>query len=70
MTSATNDDACILCAIDECDENRHANACGGTNERVRQNRHYRNDDTARIKFILDSGATEHMVGGDFKQDFD
>lgn len=77
-TSSSKNEESILCAIDECDEIQHANACGvpvmsktckNTNERVKHIRLNRNDDSAQIKFILDSGATEHMVSSDFKHHF-
>lgn len=33
---------------------------------MKRNQLNRNDDSAQINFILDSGATEHMVSSDFK----
>lgn len=76
-TSSTKDENIGLCAIQSDDEIAHAKACVGTANltahrsmnKHAQKQNNRNDKTTQIKFILDSGATEHMVNGDFKRYF-
>lgn len=60
----SGDKECSLCAFDENDLIECANTCGEHDACRDMNEHVgHTNDATQIKFVLDSGATEHMVNG-------